>query len=387
MAMNFSDTKLAFSLLTPAQMRRYALLFQLLQYRRWVQIGVALLLQAHKWKLPIHGLIKRNLFHYFCGGETLQECVPILQKLRSKGVNGILDYAAEAKSGEVAHAQTFSQLQETLSFCTTSMGPGFFGVLKLSALCDIQELEVFSTWQHTHSCTTVQDRLAQLCTQTQTGKGSLLIDAEESWIQYGIDALTLPLMERFNKERAVVYITLQMYRCDRLDFLRQLLQQAKEKKFFIGIKLVRGAYMEKERARALAHGYPSPIQSSKAHTDSAYEAALDLCFAERDIVSVLVATHNEVSTQRFADLLLREGISPQDTRYAFSQLYGMSDPISFSLAHAGFRVCKYIPYGSVAEALPYLTRRALENSAMRGSANREFQWIQTEMARRRREKG
>jgi proline dehydrogenase len=372
MAMDFSDTKNAFSLLTQAQMRRYAFLFHLLQY--------------HKWKLPIHGLVKRNLFHYFCGGETLQECKPVLLKLRSKGVEGILDYAAEAKSGEAEYARTFSQLQETLTFCADSIGAGFFGVLKLSAFCDSKGLETFSTWKHTPACATLEDRLVQLCVHTEAGSGSLLVDAEESWLQEGIDVLTLSLMERFNRERAVVYITLQMYRKDRLIFLHQLLKQAQEKNFFVGIKLVRGAYMEKERARALSRGYPSPIQEMKADTDTAYDAALDICLAQRHRVSVLVATHNEASTQRFANLLIQEGLSPQDPRYAFSQLYGMSDPISFALAHAGFRVCKYIPYGPVAEALPYLTRRALENSAMRGSANREFEWIRLEMARRRREK-
>lgn len=382
--MDFSHTEIAFSRLSPFQMRRYALLFQLLQYRAWVQIGVAFLLQAHKWKLPIHGLVKRNLFQYFCGGETLQECISVLETLRSKGVGAILDYAAEAQSGEVAHARTFSLLQQTLAFCSTSMGPGFFGVLKLSALSEMQELENFGSWKSTPACETLRGRLRQLATQAEAGQGSLLVDAEESWVQGGIDALTLELMEAYNQTRAVVYITLQMYRHDRMALLQQLVRQATEKKRYIGIKLVRGAYMEKERARADAQGSPSPIHATKADTDAAYEAALDFCLAHRDRVSVLVATHNEISTQRFVHQLLAEGILTQDSRYTFSQLYGMSDPISFTLAQAGFRVFKYMPYGPVADALPYLTRRALENSAMRGSANREYQWIRAEMARRRR---
>jgi len=382
---DLTNTQVAFAHVSTSDLRRYAFLFHMLQYRFWVEVGTHWLLRLQRWGIPVEGLVKKNLFRYFCGGETLAECRPTIHELQKSHVGCILDYAAEAQNGEAAHGEAFAHLKETVEFCQNVVGPGFFSVTKLSALCDFSQLETFTVWKETSDYArwfSILDAQAQAVEEAQ---GTLLIDAEESWIQDGIDAITLALMKAHNQKRAVVYITLQLYRHDRLAFLTHLLKQAQEEGFFVGIKLVRGAYMEKERARASQLGYPSPIYPTKVDTDRAYDAAIAMCFSPQGVsrVSLLLATHNEDSTQYLLSLLAERGIPSQDPHYGFSQLYGMSNPLSFGLALHGFHVYKYLPYGPVEKALPYLTRRAIENSAMRGSVNREYRWIRSELVRRR----
>ena len=229
----------------------------------------------------------------------------------------------------------------------------------------------------------VEARMLRLCQAAYDAGEPILVDAEESWIQPAIDALVERMMERFNRERAIVYNTVQLYRHDRLAYLKAAHERAVKGGYFIGMKLVRGAYMEKERARAAEQGYPDPIQPDKAASDRDYDAALRFCVEHIDRISVVAGTHNERSSLLLARLMQERGLAHNDPRIHFSQLLGMSDNISYNLAAAGYNVAKYVPYGPVREVLPYLIRRAQENTSARGQTGRELGLILTEQKRRR----
>jgi proline dehydrogenase len=161
-------------------------------------------------------------------------------------------------------------------------------------------------------------------------------------------------------------------------------QDAVSRPYFLGAKLVRGAYMEKERTRAEKNNYPSPIHPDKSATDNAFNEALKFCVDHIDRISVMCGSHNEMSNALLTKWMDEEGLSPADSRIWFAQLYGMSDNISFNLAKLGYNVAKYVPYGPVRAVMPYLLRRAQENTSVAGQSSRELTLIRKELKRRRR---
>ena len=303
------------------------------------------------------------------------------------GVKTILDYSAEGQTGDgaldAAHAQIMSAINSAKGDSRFA-----FAVFKVSALSDNDLLEKVShnaslTSEEQHNWQRVEGRVASLC-QTAADHGvPIMIDAEETWLQGAIDALAESMMRRHNRETCRVYTTAQLYRHDRLAYMQQLAETAQKEGWIVGVKLVRGAYMEKERERAIAENRPSPIQPNKAATDRDFNAALDFALQRLDHVNIVCGTHNEASTLKLAEDMLAKGLQPGDGRVAFAQLLGMSDNLSFNLAASGFQAAKYVPYGPLREAIPYLIRRAEENTSVGGQTSRELELIRQELRRRK----
>ncbi|MFM7216661.1 MAG: proline dehydrogenase family protein, partial [Bacteroidota bacterium] len=322
-----------------------------------------------------------------CGGEDIDGCNRTIQELHRFGIGTILDYSVEGSESESDFDATHSEILATIKrahgdtaipFCVFKpTGIGRFALLeKKNSGRDFDAAESAEYDRFVH-------RLENICSTAHQFGVPVFVDAEESWIQDVIDSLVLEMMRRFNKQKAIVYNTVQLYRHDRLGYLRNLLESARSSGFKVGVKLVRGAYMEKERLRAKSLGYQSPIQPDKSATDRDYDLALQLCLQHLDFTSIVAGTHNESSSAQLVDLMKKNGLSPEHPGIWFSQLYGMSDHISFNLAKAGFNVCKYVPYGPVKAVLPYLIRRAQENTSVKGQTGRELSLIESEMRRRR----
>ncbi len=331
--------------------------------------------------------MKATLFKQSCGGETAKDCAQSVRRLSKFRVYSILDYSIEGAQSEKTFDSTEKELLSTLTLASQSEFIPFSvfkvtGLVRFSLLEKLQEKHPL-TEQEKEEWERAQVRIRRIVERAHQLKVKLLIDAEESWIQDPIDAYVEKLMEEFNKESPTVFQTLQMYRGDRPAYLQRLLSLSHEKKFVLGIKLVRGAYMEKERKRAQSLGYHSPVFPDKAGTDLAYDEACRECFKNLERVFLFAGTHNEQSTQLIVDLMQEKGLKPNDPRVFFSQLLGMSDNLTFNLAELGFNSAKYIPYGPVRELTPYLVRRAQENSAISGQTLRELELIQLELKRRR----
>ena len=224
--------------------------------------------------------------------------------------------------------------------------------------------------------------MREICQAAADSRIGVLVDAEESWIQNTVDALTMQMMDAFNRDRVVVYNTIQLYRHDRLAFLKHSYEAAHEKGFVLGAKLVRGAYMEKERKRADQLSYPSPIQPNKEATDRDYDLGVTFCIQHIEDIALIVASHNENSNLLAARLLEQRNLPLNHPHVHFSQLYGMSDNITFNLAKAGCPVSKYLPFGPIKDVIPYLMRRAQENSSVSGQTGRELGLIKKELKRR-----
>jgi proline dehydrogenase len=337
--------------------------------------------------LGFKGLIKSTIFKQFVGGETISECDKTIAELGKYNIGTILDYSVEGKESENDFDACCKETIETIHkakddkfipFCVFKVtGLARFGLLeKVSADTGLTELEIKEYEK-------VKQRVHQICKEAHSAGQPLFIDAEESWIQPAIDALTEENMTLFNKDKAIVYNTFQLYRKDRLEFLKTTIAKGKANGFHVGAKLVRGAYMEKERARAIEKKYPSPIQDSKEKSDIDYNAALDECVKNIDMMGLCAGTHNEKSSLFLVELMNKYAFSRSDKRIYFSQLLGMSDHISYNLALAGYNVAKYVPYGPVKEVLPYLIRRAQENTSVKGQTGRELSLIIKEKQRRR----
>jgi len=383
----FQNTQVAFALKSNAELNRAYFLFKLIANNALVKVGTAATQVALKLHLPVEGLIRATVFDHFCGGVSEQDCLPVVDKMYTKQVYSVLDYSVEGKEDEAHFDDALAMTLKIISFAKTRKAlpfavfkPTGFGRIDLyekvgakQALTPAEQAE----WNR------IEARFDQVCQAAHEANVLVLIDAEESWMQDAADALVAQMMEKYNTQKAVVFNTLQLYRWDRLDYLKQLHQTAKEKGFHIGMKLVRGAYMEKENLRAQQLNYPTPICASKEATDQNYNAAVQYMIDHIDTMAIFAGTHNEESSYLVMDLVTEKNISPTDARVWFGQLYGMSDNISYNLGAAGFNVAKYLPFGPVREVMPYLIRRAEENTSVAGQTNRELLLIQTERQRRK----
>jgi proline dehydrogenase len=387
--LSFNNTEIAFAHKSDSDLRRAQFLFKVIGNPGMVKVGKALTNFGLNLHLPIQGLIKSSIFKQFCGGETIAECTGTINELWKNHVGTILDYSIEGKTTAEDFEATTREIIATIAkgkgnpaipFAVFKItGIGRFGILE-KANDGIGKL----TGEERKEYDTVYDRVNRICKAAHDSNVAVFIDAEESWIQDTIDTITHEMMELYNKERAIVYNTVQIYRHDRLAFLRSSVEWAQQKDIRYGVKLVRGAYMEKERARAAERGYPSPIQPDKASCDRDYDAGLDFVTDNLDRCALCAGTHNEDSSMYLSHLLEKKRISKDDRRVYFAQLLGMSDHISYNLADAGYNVAKYVPYGPVREVMPYLIRRANENTSVKGQTSRELGLINKELRRRKR---
>ncbi|WP_289029926.1 proline dehydrogenase family protein [uncultured Algoriphagus sp.] len=382
---SFENLEVAFASKTDAELRKMYLIFATLNNNLISDLGVGLANLAFKLKLPIKGIMKKTMFGHFCGGETIDETILACQKLADYGVQAILDLSVEGKGDEESFEKTTEEIYQTmLKSAETDYMP--FGVFKTTGLGDFHIMEKIQAGQkltqvEEQAFDRVKERVDRLCKAAHDLGIRVMVDAEESWFQEVIDDLAYEAMEKYNKDRCVVYNTYQMYRHDSLARLMKAHQVAQEKGYLFGAKPVRGAYMEKERERAEDMGYPDPIQPNKAATDRDYDAAIRFCVENG--IYLVCASHNEKSNLELTELMDEFGLDSQDSRVFFSQLYGMSDNISFNLAKAGYNVVKYVPYGPVEKVMPYLTRRAAENTSIAGQSSREFELVKREMKRRK----
>ena len=382
----FQNTETAFAIKTDTELERAYFLFKMIQSEPLVRIGTAVTKFALKAHMPVEHLIRASVFDHFCGGVTEEDCMPVIDKMFQKNVHSILDYSVEGKETEEQFDLALEKTLKILDFVKEKdaipfavFKPTGFGrfalyqkITEKEPLTDSEKEE----WQR------VVERYNKVAKKAYDNDVPLLIDAEESWMQDAADDLIESLMEKYNKNKAIVFSTLQMYRHDRLPYLKALHQRAKEKGFHIGMKLVRGAYMEKERERAKEKSYPSPICKDKAATDKNYDAAVQYMM-ENDKMAIFAGTHNEESSLRLIELAEKHHIAKDDQRMWFGQLYGMSDHISFNLAKEGYNVAKYLPFGPVRDVMPYLIRRAEENTSVAGQTSRELRLLKQERKRRK----
>jgi proline dehydrogenase len=382
----FDNTEIAFSLKSDSELERAYFLFKMIQSQPMVRIGTAVTNFALKAHLPVEGLIRSTVFDHFCGGVTEEDCLPNIERMHSRGVYSVLDYSVEGKETEEQFEYALKKTLDSLEFAKEKdavpfavfkpTGVGRFGLYqKITEKATLTDEEK-SEWL------LVVDRFDQICKKAVAFDVPVLIDAEESWMQDAADNLIESMMEKYNKEKAIVFNTLQMYRHDRMQYLKELHQRAYQKGYHIGMKVVRGAYMEKERDRATEKGYPSPICVDKPATDDNYNTAIRYMM-EHPKMALFAGTHNEESSYLLMDLAKEHKITNDDKRLWFGQLYGMSDHISFNLAQAGYNSAKYLPFGPVRDVMPYLIRRAEENTSVAGQTSRELNLIKSERKRRK----
>ena len=385
--LSFENTEIAFRYKTDADLSRARMLFGTIANPSLVKVGKSLTNMALNLHLPISWIIKPTLYRHFVGGETLDECVKTVALLSKYKVKSILDYSVEGGKDREAMQRTLDEtLRSVINAGKNQDIP--FSVFKPTAFAS-QDVLTFASGnaqiieQTKEAIAFFKQSVETLSRTAYENDIPIMIDAEDSWYQPFVDQVVTEMMEKFNQKKAIVYNTLQMYRTDRLDFLKESLRKAEEGNYFLGIKFVRGAYMEKERKRALEMGYPSPIQPDKEATDRNYDAGLTFAIEHLDRISVFNGSHNENSNRLLAELMQQHGLARNDNRIWFSQLYGMSDHISFNLASEGYNVTKYIPYGPVRNILPYLIRRAEENTSIAGQTGRELGLLKQEQNRRR----
>lgn len=384
--LDFTNTEVAFAMKTNNDLRQSKLLFSTLSSPSTVGFLKNLTMLSLKAHLPIKGIIKATVFRQFCGGETIPACEPQIQRLAEGNVKAILDYSVEGKASEADFDRTMRTTIETIKFAQNHAHIPF-GVFKPTGLGSIEIYAKVSAgetlsekeaaaWERT------KDRWSQIFDAGTAHNVPVMVDAEESWIQPAIDQLCIDFMRQYNREKAMVYNTAQMYRHDRIGQLKDALELAKSEGFIYGVKTVRGAYMEKERARAAKMGYEDPINPTKAATDRDYDAASDLILSNIDHMAGMFGTHNENSVAFVAQRMEELGIAKDDRRVFVAQLFGMSDHISFNAANSGMNVAKYLPFGPVKDVMPYLFRRAEENTSVEGQTGRELNLIQLELGRR-----
>ena len=383
----FEDTSTAFSLKSDSELERAYFLFKMIANEPLVKIGTAMTNFALKARLPVDGLIRATVFDHFCGGVSEADCMTVVDKMWSKGVCSILDYSVEGKDTEDPLDAALEKTLMILDFVKeldaipfAVFKPSGYG--RVSLFHKIGEGKSLSKKEQ-EEWDRVVGRFEITCKKAYDLDVPLLIDAEESWMQDAADELVEEMMRKYNKEKAIVFNTLQLYRWDRMDYLKELHAKALKEDFKIGIKTVRGAYMEKENERALEYNYTSPICATKSESDSNYDATVAYIVEHLDRISLFSGTHNELSSYKLIELMDQKGISHNDTRIWFGQLYGMSDHISFNLAEKGFNVAKYLPFGPVRDVMPYLIRRAEENTSVAGQTNRELELIKKERLRRK----
>lgn len=383
----FENTSTAFTLKSDSELERAYFLFKMISSQPLVRIGTAATNFALKAKLPVEGLIRSTVFDHFCGGVSEDDCLPVIDKLYTEHVSSVLDYSVEGKETTDQFDSALQKIVKIIHFCDEREAmpivvfkPTAFGRFYLyqkktegKAFTEDEQAE----WSR------IVARFDTVCKLAHQKDVEVLIDGEESWMQDAADDLVEAMMQKYNAKKAIVYNTLQCYRWDRLAYLKQLHERAKTKGFKIGMKIVRGAYMEKERKRAEEKAYKSPICTNKAITDTNFDTTLRYILEHVKDISVFIGTHNETSCYLAMELMQTYGISKADTNVWFGQLYGMSDHISFNLAANGYNVAKYIPFGPVKDVMPYLIRRAEENTSVAGQTSRELGLIKAEKNRRK----
>lgn len=401
---SFDNTEYAFAAKSDKELKKANFLFGLMGKAWLVKAGLKITPLAIKWHIPFTKMLIRNtIFQQFVGGETLGETATVADKLEAYKVEVILDYGVEGKEGEENFDHAKDEFSKVINYASAQPNIPFMSI-KVTGFARFALLEKLHSAMQKSAGTLMKRYLAsveslaanekeewhkvrlrtqQLCEEAGKKNVGILIDAEETWIQDPVDALTILMMDVFNKKKPVIYNTLQLYRHDRLQFLKDCYTAAAERNFILGAKLVRGAYMEKERNRASAMNYPSPIQPDKETCDKDYNAAVEFCITHLDKIALIVASHNEYSNIYTTQVLHQKGLPHNHHHVHFSQLYGMSDNITFNLAKSGCSVSKYLPFGPIGDVIPYLMRRAQENSSVSGQTGRELMLIKKEMQRRK----
>jgi len=382
---SFDNTQIAFISKSDSDLKKSYFLFQLMSKPWLVKYGGSL--APLGLKLGFKGLIKNTIFKQFVGGEDITDCNNAIAQLAKYNIGTILDYSVEGKESEVDFDACCKETIETVHRAKGDKNIPFC-VFKVTGLARFDLLEKVTskrtlTKEETEEWERVKQRVNKICKEAHDNNKPIFIDAEESWIQQAIDDLANENMALYNKNSAIVYNTFQLYRKDRLPYLKQSFEMGKTNGYHVGAKLVRGAYMEKERKRAQEKGYPSPIQNTKEDSDKDYNLALQFCVEHIDKMGLCAGTHNEKSSLVLVDLMAKNNISSSDKRIYFSQLLGMSDHISYNLSQNNYNVAKYVPYGPVKEVLPYLIRRAQENTSVKGQTGRELSLIIKEKERRK----
>ena len=386
-ALSFDDTRVAFASKSDFQLRKVYGLFAAMNNGTLVKTGSGLMKSALKWGLPgTKFLIKHSIFEQFCGGETIAECRLVTAELGKYHIGTILDYSVEGEGSDASYDHTRDEVLATIDEAHRSAHIPF-SVFKVTGVANVAILEKIQAGQLLTSAEEAAHsralaRVEALCARAHQHGVRLFIDAEESWFQHTIDLLTYDMMAKYNRETAIVWNTYQLYRHDRLDALKQAHDHAAEAGYYVGAKLVRGAYMEKEARVAKQRGQSTPINPTKQATDDLYDESLRYCLDHVDRISFCAGTHNEASSLHLTQLMQQAGLAPGDPRVWFAQLYGMSDNLTYNLANGGYNTAKYLPYGPVAAVMPYLLRRADENTAIAGQSSREFLLIQKELRRR-----
>lgn len=383
----FGNTENAFRGKNDKELKRSLWLFSLMGQPGLVKIFSKLALWSVRLGLPVGPVIRATIYKQFCAGESLEESQDTVQQLKHHKVGSILDYSVEGKDSDADFDRTMREMLKIIE--TASLNPAIpytsmklTGLVRSAILEKLSKNEKLDNTEHKEE-NLFMDRLHRIFHQASQFHVPVYVDAEESWLQPAIDRITEKAMMEYNRTEAIVLTTLQMYRWDRLEYLKQLIQDARRNGYFIGIKLVRGAYMEKENKRALEGHYRSPIQPDKESTDRDFDKAIEICLDNIDLITLCAGTHNEASTLFLLDQMKKKGIANDHPHVYFSQLYGMSDHITFNLAESGYNVTKYLPYGPVKSTLPYLIRRAEENTAIAGQMGRELRLIVEEKSRRR----
>lgn len=383
----FNNTQVAFSTMSDKALNRAYFLFKTIQSPAMVKAGTALTQLALNLRLPVEGLIRKTVFDHFVGGVTKQDCIPVINRMHSKGVSSVLDYSVEGKEDEASFDDALRVILEVVEFAKNN--PAIpFAVFKPTGFGRIDLFEKVGLKQTLTQDETVEwgrvvGRFDQVCKKAYGYGLAVLIDAEDSWMQDAADDLCTEMMKKYNRDKAIVFNTLQLYRHDRMEYLKNLYAQSREHGFYIGMKLVRGAYMEKEAKRAQEKGYPNPICPSKEATDANYDAGVSFMIEHLDTMAIFAGTHNEESNYKLMELMRQKGLANNDPRIWFGQLYGMSDNISYNLASKGYNVAKYLPFGPVRDVMPYLFRRAQENTSVEGQTGRELMLITAERERRK----
>ncbi len=402
---SFDNTEYAFAYKTTSELKKAHFLFSTMGNPFLLKMGLSLMPLAIKWNIPFtKSLLRTTIFQQFVGGETLQQTAAVADKLEQYNVQVILDYGVEGGGdGEQGFDQATDEFIRVIDYAATQNNIPFMSI-KVTGFSRFELLKKMDAGMNAADGTLmnrynqslnnlpanekeewnrVVARLEKICATAAAKNIAVLVDAEETWIQDPVDAITMLMMDKYNKEKALVYNTIQLYRHDRLAFLKLSYQAAIERNFILGAKIVRGAYMEKERKRADEKGYASPIQPNKESTDKDYNAAVDFCIAHLDNIAVIVASHNENSNLLATQLLDKQNLPHNHPHVHFSQLYGMSDNITFNLAKSGCSVSKYLPFGPIKDVVPYLMRRAQENSSVAGQTGRELGLIKKELQRRK----
>ncbi len=383
----FDNTQIAFALKSDTELDRAYFLFKMIDSEPLVRIGTAVTNFALKAHLPVEGLIRASVFDHFCGGVSEDDCMPVMERMFTKGVCSVLDYSVEGKEEESEFDAAMQKTLKIIDFAKEKQAIPFAvfkptGFGRLDLYTKVGEKKELTT-EEQEEWNRVVHRYETVCKKAYENDVPLLIDAEESWMQDAADDLVAQLMKKYNTQKAIVFNTLQMYRWDRLDYLKKLHQQAQQDGFHIGMKLVRGAYMEKENKRAEEKGYLTPICSSKPASDANYDAAVAYMIENIDRMALFAGTHNEMSSYKLIELMKLNGLAGDDKRIWFGQLYGMSDNISYNLAAHGYNVAKYLPFGPVRDVMPYLIRRAEENTSVAGQTSRELMLLKKERTRRK----